>query len=147
MKWEAKIITHKKESRIAVYFEKNADLIARIKTVQGSRWSQSLGVWHIPDTDENRIRFKILNPVGKSGLSKIEPHNLLILERFIEQIQLKGYSISTLKTYRNEFGLFLYYLKDIPAEKCSVEDVRNYILHCINVLKLSESRFTVALMP
>jgi integrase/recombinase XerD len=31
MNWEAKIITHKKEKRIAVYFEKNAELIARIK--------------------------------------------------------------------------------------------------------------------
>ncbi|WP_396185804.1 hypothetical protein [Flavobacterium sp.] len=29
MNWSAKIITHKKVKRIAVYFEKNADLIAR----------------------------------------------------------------------------------------------------------------------
>jgi len=42
MNWEAKIITHKKEKRIAIYFEKNADLIARIKKLDGSRWSQSL---------------------------------------------------------------------------------------------------------
>ena len=31
MNWEAKIITHRKEKRIAVYFEKNPELIARIK--------------------------------------------------------------------------------------------------------------------
>jgi hypothetical protein len=42
MNWEAKIITHRKEKRIAVYFEKNAELIARIKLVEGSRWSQAL---------------------------------------------------------------------------------------------------------
>ena len=65
MKWEAKIITHRKEKRIAVFFEKNAELIARIKIVAGSRWSQTLGVWHIPDTEENRVRFKIA-PVSYS---------------------------------------------------------------------------------
>ncbi|KFC60292.1 hypothetical protein [Flavobacterium gilvum] len=59
MQWNAKIITHKKEKRIAVYFEKNAEWIARIKNVAGSRWSQTLGLWHIPNTEENRIRFKL----------------------------------------------------------------------------------------
>ena len=31
MKWEAKLVKHNKEDRIAVYFEKDAALIARIK--------------------------------------------------------------------------------------------------------------------
>lgn len=139
MKWEAKIITHRKEKRIAVYFEKNAELIARIKRLEGSRWSQSLGVWHLPDTAENRLRFKILLSEGKSALSQIQDTNQLALKRYIEEIQLKGFSASTLKTYRNEFGIFLNYLKEISAESCTVEDIRNYILHCINELQLSEA--------
>ena len=49
MEWTAKTIRHKGEQRIAVYFEKNADLITRIKKLAGSRWSQSLKVWHLPD--------------------------------------------------------------------------------------------------
>jgi len=61
----------------------------------------------LPDTDENRIRFKILLSEGKSALSQIQDTNQLVLKRFIEEIQLKGYSVSTLKTYRNEFGIFL----------------------------------------
>lgn len=139
MKWSAKIITHKKEKRIAVYFEKNVELIARIKRLDGSRWSQTLGVWHLPDTDENRRRFKILASEGKSALSQIQETNHLVLKRYIEEIQLKGYSDSTLKTYRNEFGVFLNSLKQIPAESCTTEDVRNYILYCINELQLSEA--------
>lgn len=139
MKWEAKIITHKKEKRIAVYFEKNTDLIARIKKLEGSRWSQSLLAWHVPDTDQNRVRFKILLSEGKSALSQIQDNNQLVLKRFIEEIQLKGYSGSTLKTYRNEFGIYLNFLKETPAESCTSEDIRNYILYCINELKLSEA--------
>ena len=139
MKWESKLIKHKGTVRIAVVFEKNTELIARIKTVEGSRWSQTLKVWHIPDTDENRIRFKIQLNEGKSALSKIQDNNQLVLKRFIEVIQLKGYSVSTLKTYRNEFGVFLNYLKQTPAENCSTEDIRQYILYCINELQLSEA--------
>jgi integrase/recombinase XerD len=139
MNWSAKIITHKGSKRIAVYFEKNAELIARIKQIEGARWSQSLVAWHLPDTVENRIRFKIALTEGKSVLSQIQDHNQLVLKRFIEEIQLKGYSSSTLKTYRNEFGVFLNFLKEIPAANCTVEDVRNYILYCINELQLSEA--------
>jgi integrase/recombinase XerD len=139
MKWEAKIITHRKEKRIAVYFEKNAEMIARIKRIDGARWSRSISVWHLPDTTEHRVRFKIPMHEGKSALSQVQDTNQLILKRFIEQIQLKGYSSSTLKTYRNEFGIYLSFLKDIPANICTVEDIRNYILYCINELKLSES--------
>ena len=139
MNWIAKPIVHKEEKRIAVYFEKNADLITRIKQIDGARWSQTLKVWHIPDKEENRIRFRIGLSEGKSGLSQIKPANQLILKRFTEQIQLKGYSTATLKTYRNEFGTYLNYLKEIPAENSTVEDIRNYILFCINELKLSEA--------
>lgn len=139
MKWESKLIKHNGIVRIAIVFEKNAELIARIKLIEGSRWSQSLGVWHIPDTEENRIRFKIQLNEGKSALSKIQDNNQLVLKRFIEVIQLKGYSVSTLKTYRNEFGVFLNYLKQTPAENCSTEAIRDYILYCINELQLSEA--------
>jgi hypothetical protein len=69
-------ITHKGSKRIAVYFEKNAEFIARIKEIDGARWSQSLVAWHLPDTEENRIRFKI-TPLSHSipsaeGIAQIE---------------------------------------------------------------------------
>jgi integrase/recombinase XerD len=53
MTWAAKLIKHNSENRIAVYFEKNQDLIARIKQIEGARWSQQKTVWHLPDTVEN----------------------------------------------------------------------------------------------
>jgi len=59
MKWWAKIIKHQEESRIAVYFEKDEASITRIKQLEGARWSSSKKVWHLPDNEENRIRFQI----------------------------------------------------------------------------------------
>ncbi|MBA0885161.1 hypothetical protein [Flavobacterium undicola] len=76
MHWTAKPIKHKGENRIAVYFEKNTELIANIKKIDGARWSQSLVAWHLPDTEENRERFKI-TPIAHSlpsseGIVQIE---------------------------------------------------------------------------
>ena len=65
MEWRAKIIKHRGESRIAVSFEKNAELIARIKLVSGSRWSQTNNVWHVPDTDNNRKKFHLI-PIAET---------------------------------------------------------------------------------
>ena len=138
MNWNAKLIRHNKEPRIAVYFEKNAELIARIKKLEGSRWSQSLSVWHLPDTEENRIRFKI-NEIPSTTYLSVSKENLTILHYYIEAIQLKGYSAATLKTYKNEFLHYLSYLKEQNAKECKTEDVRNYILYCLNELKLKEA--------
>ena len=90
MQWSAKIITHRGSKRIAVYFEKNAEWISRIKEIDGAQWSQSLVAWHLPDTEENRIRFKIALTEGKSALSQIQDGNQFVLKRYIEEIQLKG---------------------------------------------------------
>lgn len=139
MTWNAKIITHRNQKRIAVYFEKNIELIARIKQFEGSQWSQSLKVWHVPDTLENRLKFKIYEPEGKSVLAAINPVNQPHLQRYIQEIQLKGYSPNTLRTYRNEFGIFLHYLKEINIQTLDLENIRNYILYCLNDLKLSEN--------
>lgn len=54
MKYTAKIITHRGEKRVAVFFDRDDGLIAAIKAIDGSKWSQTMKVWHLPDHDENR---------------------------------------------------------------------------------------------
>lgn len=140
MNWTAKLVTHHAKPRIAVYFEKNAEWIARIKKLEGVRWSQTLKAWHVPDNEENRLRFKItITEIIKAGLNEISTENKQELNRFIETIQLKGYSPATLKTYKNEFTLYLMYINDCQAKNCTYEVVSNYLLYCINELKLSEA--------
>src|SRR6187431_1007025 len=103
MNWEAKIITHNKEKRIAVYFEKNADLISRIKKLDGSRWSQTLGVWHLPDTIENRERFQLV-PLSHSLPSD---EGIEQIKKFIQWLSSKRYSPNTIKTYSEALKSFL----------------------------------------
>ncbi len=122
MKWNAKILRHNKESRIAVYFEKNAELIARIKKLEGSRWSQSLSVWHLPDTEENRIKFKL--PLAACSLPNEEAIAALI--QFKNYLRSKRYSESTLTTYSEALKSFLLFYREKPVAEITNEDVIIY---------------------
>jgi integrase/recombinase XerD len=69
----------------------------------------------------------------------ISQHNMQLLQRMVEQLQLKAYSPSTLRTYKNEVGIFLQTLKNKQADTLTTQDVRRYIHHCISQLNLSEN--------
>ena len=122
MKWNAKLIRHNKENRIAVYFEKNADLIARIKKLKGSRWSQTLAVWHLPDTEEYRIRFKI------APQSNIIPSSegIAQIEKFKQWMHSKRYSKNTITTYSEAMKSFLVFYRVKPIAEITNEDVIVY---------------------
>ena len=135
MKWEAKIIKHKGESRIAVLFEKDTDLIARIKQVEGSRWSQQRKVWHLPDTDENRIRFKLA--VISSFLPSEE--GIVQIEKFKQWMRSKRYSESTIITYSEALKSFLVFYREKVIAEITNEDVIEYNNEYILKNKLSAS--------
>lgn len=122
MNWNAKLISHKKEPRIAVYFEKNADLITRIKQFEGSRWSQTLKAWHLPDTDENRIRFKL--PVASSLLPNDE--GLAALAKFKNYLRSKRYSESTIVTYSEALKSFFVFCNTKAIKEITNDDVIAY---------------------
>ncbi len=135
MKWESKIMKHKGESRIAVYFEKNQELIDRIKRIEGSRWSQQMSVWHLPDTPENRMRFQL--PSLLDSMPSTE--GMEQMERFKKWLHSKRYSESTIKTYVDALKSFLVFYRGKPIEEISNEDVINYNNEYILKNKLSAS--------
>ena len=56
---------HNGEKVLFILFEKNYDLIQRVKKIPGSTWSQSKKVWYVLDTENNRSLFK-LEPLSSS---------------------------------------------------------------------------------
>lgn len=112
MNWEVKLLKHKGEKRIAVYFEKNAKLIARIKTIEGARWSQSKRVWHIPDTKKNRLRFNI-NSLFHSQPSE---EGMEHLKKFKKWLSSKRYSPNTIKTYGDALKLYFKTIQNTSIE-------------------------------
>ncbi|TDP02462.1 tyrosine-type recombinase/integrase [Flavobacterium sp. 245] len=122
MNWEAKIITYKKEKRIAVYFEKNTELIVRIKKLTGSRWSQTLGVWHLPNTVENRERFHLAPP----SYSLPSEEGIEQIEKFKQILRSKRYSENTVTTYSEALKSFLVFYREKAVAEITNEDVIVY---------------------
>jgi integrase/recombinase XerD len=78
-------------------------------------------------------------PANFEQVYRISQHNMLLLQRTVEHLQLKAYSASTLRTYKNEIGIFLQTLKNKKADELTTEDVRKYLHYCIEKLQLSEN--------
>jgi integrase/recombinase XerD len=135
MKWEAKIIKHRGESRIAVHFEKNADLIARIKQIDGSRWSQTLKVWHLPDSEQNRERFGLV----LLGATLPSDEGIIQIEKFKQYLRSKRYSESTIVTYSEALKSFFVFYNTKAIAAISNEDVITYNNEYILKNKLSAS--------
>lgn len=135
MNWSAKIISHNGEKRIAVYFEKNKDLIERIKKLEGSRWSQSLRVWHLPDTEKYRNQFQIIFPETKL----INEEGIEAITKFTLWLRSKRYSEKTIITYCDGLKSFLVFYNKKPIQSITNEDVIIFNNEYIIKNKLSES--------
>jgi site-specific recombinase XerD len=141
-----------------VQFEDNAAWNARMKKVPGVRWSKSLKGWTIPDTPENRkkcglpvtdttltishvsaptplARFK--KTKGNTQRVKEAPYyindnNKAQLQKFLQQLQLKAYSDSTIRTYRNEFAQLLQILGKVNVQDLEPHHLQRYLVFCMN---------------
>ncbi|MFZ1337217.1 MAG: site-specific tyrosine recombinase/integron integrase [Saprospiraceae bacterium] len=128
MKWSAQPIKHHKERRIAITFEKKQEYADRIKKLEGIRWSSSLRLWHLPDTDENRIRFKIPLEIIYSP----SPESVSALKTFESYLLSRRYSPNTIKTYMEALKVFFRYFSEKDIRTIDNNDIilfnNDYIL-------------------
>jgi len=83
------------------------------------------------------IQSKLAPPANlKHQLSE---ENAEALQKFNQQLVLKGYSPSTIRTYTNEFMQFLNTVKNLPAYEFSTDRIKDYLQYCHTTLKLSEN--------
>lgn len=135
MNWKAKAVLHKNTPRIAVYFEKNTKLIAQIKTFENALWSSSQKYWHLPDTEENRISFKLpLTQTLSPNQEAIE--NIRVFKNYMAS---KRYSSSTINIYSDALKSFLTFFNTKSIDQITNEDVILYNNNYILKNKLSSS--------
>ncbi|MFN4147786.1 MAG: tyrosine-type recombinase/integrase [Runella sp.] len=138
--WQFELSKHHDKDIIWVRFPYKETHLRIIKSLTGARWSQSKKSWYVLDTPHYRQLFGLQQQlVGKEVLAHIHEANRGALFGLIETLQLKGYSPSTIQTYRNEFAQLLYLLKDKPVADLTPDRLRSYFLYCIEKLKLSEN--------
>ncbi|MBS1628258.1 MAG: tyrosine-type recombinase/integrase [Bacteroidetes bacterium] len=72
-------------------------------------------------------------------LSNISSYNCEQLKKFIQLLILKGYSVNTIRTYKNEFTVFLKALKQIKVDSLGTNELKKYFIYCYTILKLKEN--------
>jgi site-specific recombinase XerD len=60
------------------------------------------------------------------------------LQQFIQQLQLKAYSASTIRTYRTEFLQLLKLLKSNPVNELTVGDIKRYMVYAMQQIGINE---------
>lgn len=137
------IILGKHRDKNVIFFKITDDLsfLTEIKNCVGRNWSNSQKMWYLPDNSEYRKRFNISETpvIGKLVLSKISDTNKNEIQELVNQLQLFGYSANTIRTYVQDFAQYLYYLQEKPAKIGTISDIKDYLLYCINTLKLAEN--------
>ena len=135
------IATHKGKNVIFIRFAPHPDTKKWLKELVGAKWSQTQKAWYVLDIPSYRQKFGLEQaPVlNEENMRHIHAVNQAAMQKYIETLQLKAYSPSTIKTYKNEFGQLLEILKSKPVDSLDAEKLRSYFLYCTNVLKLSEN--------
>ena len=98
-------------SALKLYLEKRKTVLATVVT-----------------SSEKKI---ISKPISSSIAWKLSHENIAALEKFIEQLKLKSYSPSTIRTYRNEFLQLLQLLKTKPVNELMPDDLRRYMVYAM----------------
>ncbi|HEU4861997.1 MAG TPA: tyrosine-type recombinase/integrase [Chitinophagaceae bacterium] len=69
----------------------------------------------------------------------ISPINKHVLPAMEQQLKLKAFSSSTIRTYLNEMMQLLLGIKDIPADELTPELLKRYLVYCYEKLRLKEN--------
>jgi site-specific recombinase XerD len=122
----------------AGYEKFKSDLPAGWKIIENNRFPEALDAeseTSVPATIEQVV----VSPPPPHSFFLLSEENRNILAEYVTQLRLKKYSDSTVRTYRNEFCIYLSVLGDRPAYSIEPEELRNYMKHCTEELKLSEN--------
>lgn len=133
--------SHNGQKVIFIQFEKHYTLLQEVKNLVGRKFSNTHKCWYVSDVAFYREKFGLPQEVLISDLtlSKISELHHLELKKTIETLQLKGYSPNTIRNYSSELIQFFKHIHPKEAPTLTIDDIKNYLLYCINILKLTEN--------
>lgn len=139
-------------------FNYRKDWVEKLKLINGHRWHKEHNCWTLPHSPlVIDILNKMFGDVLQYDLTSTETqssqqpkisyqkpeftppqYNEEVL-RLTDKMTLKRMAITTIKTYKNCFSLFLLYYNDIHPKDITKDQIINYMLHRIRVDKISVS--------
>ena len=133
------ILKNKEQLRLVA---KAVESIANIDIEQLKVIVNKLKISKSIDKETNRKianNSQLLTQKKEHQTSNISEHNSKQLELFMQTLILKSYSQATIKTYRNEFTIFLQTLKSVEVNNFTTQRIKDYLQYCFETLKLTES--------
>ncbi|MBS1934844.1 MAG: site-specific integrase [Bacteroidetes bacterium] len=161
-------ILHRGKECIAVHFENDKQLNNLVRKIPLIKWSQSQKCWYLPlnkncyenirkavagfaTLDISSLKKYLQNKKQKNAtaaIQKVVPataqkkfckENTEALEKLTEQLKLKAYSDSTIRTYCNEFAQLLRVLKNKPVNELNVGDIKRYMVYAMEKEGIKEN--------
>ncbi len=140
---------HRDNDVIFIRFPKNPELMAKVKSLDGSRWSQSNRSWYINKNDFNLTTvFKVFSghwvdydALKKEPLESQQPanqktvtlvsapslSNKALIEKYLQCLTHKRYSPNTIRTYIEMIKVFAGHMGNTELDKVTNLDVMNFI--------------------
>lgn len=106
-------------SQLRSYLEKKKEIVSALPTAQKVTATK-----------------KTVNP---ALLYKLSKNNAQALAKFLQHLQLKSYSASTIRTYQNEFCQLLQILKDTDVTTLTPDHLKRYMVYTMEKEGISEN--------
>ena len=85
----------------------------------------------MPLKDLSVIQPKHAQEINKTALLYLSENNKEQMRLYLQQLQLKAYSLSTIRTYRNEFAQLLQLLGKIAVQDLQPHHLQRYLIYCM----------------
>ena len=143
---------------IALRFDYNQAIIAKVKEMKVARWSENHKFWYIPKEEFNlnkvfetfksfafidysAIKIKTTPIPKKEEKPKSLPKTpVKVPDAYLNLLEQKRYAENTKKTYTSYFGDFLRQFHGRRLEEISKEEINSYILQLIVERNISPSQ-------
>lgn len=133
---------HRGIRRIKVVFAYDSGIITSIKSIEGCRWSSTLGCWHLPYNDNSLESLYRMQQELTLNIPEIEnlknerrsryfdrelsQDKLDLVRSFGHYMKVLRYSERTIQTYVEAIRTFLSYFRDRKVEVITADDVRDF---------------------
>ena len=123
-------------------FAYDSAIIARIRVIEGCKWSKTLGCWHLPYTDSSIEALCSMQKDLNLSIPEIEElknerrsryfdkelrdDKLELVKSFRHYMEVLRYSERTIQTYIEAIRTFLSYFRDKRVEAITADDVRDF---------------------
>lgn len=135
-----------------IWFVYDRDIISRIKKVNMARWDPNNKCWLLPATQRNLklllLELEDFKVIRKSRLvvkkyssddEEFSREKIALLQNFLRELQIMGYSSQTVKTYRHHLERFFRYATDYDINSEPQELIRNYLLALVEKENVSRA--------